>query len=100
MNHNVIHPNHYNQSGRRECWDEMIDMFGVDATIIFDCLNAYKYMYRAGNKDGNSKEQDMAKADNYINHAKSLIRSSDVNYIFAHTYATYKLINDVRAKEV
>lgn len=98
MEENVIHPNHYNQKGRHECWDEMIDTFGAGATSIFDCLNAYKYMYRAGNKEGNSKEQDMAKADNYINHAKSLIESGYANS--AHSHTVFTIINDVRAKEV
>lgn len=69
----VIHPEHYNKEGRRECWDEMIDLFGVEATAIFDILSAYKYKYRAGDKDGNPEEQDMAKIDNYMRHSADLI---------------------------
>lgn len=75
---NVYHPSHYNKDGRRECWDEMIDIFGIDAVIDFDFLSAYKYFYRAGLKDGNPAEQDIAKIKNYVNHAKMLIdRNSD-----------------------
>ena len=70
---NVIHPTHYNKDGRRECWDEMIDIFGIGAVIDFDILSAYKYFYRAGLKDGNPAEQDIAKIRNYVNHAKMLI---------------------------
>lgn len=78
----VIHPKHYNTEGRKECWDEMIEIFsdeempttdGIESTIIFDVMSAYKYWYRAGNKDGNPEEQDKAKIDNYFNHAKSLL---------------------------
>lgn len=69
---NVTHPSHYNKDGRKECWDEMIDIFGENAVIIFDVLNAYKYYYRRGLKDGNSKEQDTQKIQNYIRHAEEL----------------------------
>ena len=74
----VIHPNHYNKEGRKECWDEMINIFGPDAVIIFDVLSAYKYMYRAGEKDNNPAEQDLAKIKNYMKHAKDLICSSPI----------------------
>ena len=78
----VIHPEHYNTVGRKECWTEMIEIFGdsqsdiilgEEAVIIFDMMSAYKYWYRAGEKDGNPKEQDLAKIDNYINHAQGLL---------------------------
>lgn len=69
---NVFHPTHYNQSERKECWDEMIELFGKDAVLIFDVLNAYKYYYRKGFKDGNSCEQDTEKMRNYMNHAEEL----------------------------
>lgn len=75
----VNHPQHYNQSGRKECWDEMIDIFGVHAVILFDVLSAYKYYYRAGEKEGNPKEQDKAKIQNYMNHAKEMFNKIDKN---------------------
>lgn len=71
----VQHPSHYNKNGRKECWEEMREIFGDDAVIVFDCLNAYKYAYRAGDKEGNSKEQDLKKIEQYINHAKSLVKA-------------------------
>lgn len=79
----VYHPNHYNKEGRKECWDEMIDIFGPEAVAIFDTLSAYKYLYRAGLKDGNPTEQDMEKIKNYMNHANKLrdieeLRGNDV----------------------
>lgn len=69
MNNQVFHPEHYNHEGRKECWEEMYEKFGLDAVVIFDCLNAYKYLYRAGTKEGNSREQDILKAKNYYMHA-------------------------------
>lgn len=72
----VIHPEHYNKDGRKECWDEMIDKFGPMAVAIFDCLSAYKYKYRAGDKDGNPEEQDMAKITNYMHHSADLIATA------------------------
>jgi hypothetical protein len=69
----VKHPNHYNHEGRKECWDEMIDLFGMYYTGIFDLLTAYKYFYRAGTKEGNSRDQDVAKMNNYLNHCNELI---------------------------
>lgn len=68
----VHHPSHYNRTDRKECWDEMIDIFGVGAVIIFDCLSAYKYYYRAGEKEGNPKEQDLKKIQEYMEHAEQI----------------------------
>ena len=74
----VIHPKHYNKEGRRECWDEMLEIFGPDAVAIFDILSAYKYKYRAGAKDGNPTEQDLAKIRNYMNHAREIINKMPI----------------------
>lgn len=69
----VNHPLHYNSQGRKECWDEMIDLFGFDAVVSFDVLNAYKYLYRAGLKEGNPETQDLKKIQQYINHAEKYV---------------------------
>lgn len=76
MSDNVHHPDHYNEDGRKECWDEMVEIFGADAVVIFDCLNAYKYFYRAGKKTDNPESQDIAKMINYCEHAKMLIQNN------------------------
>lgn len=73
----VIHPDHYNVEGRKECWEEMREKFGDEAVAVFDILSAYKYLYRAGEKDGNPKEQDKAKIDNYMNHSADIIITTD-----------------------
>ena len=66
----VDHPDHYNQ-GSMECIDEMILIFGVEAVMDFCVCNAWKYRARAAYK-GNP-EEDMAKADWYLNKYKELM---------------------------
>lgn len=58
----VSHPEHYNLPGRKECFDEMIENFGVEVFRNFCLLNVYKYHYRADFKNG---EEDRKKAENY-----------------------------------
>ena len=62
MNNNVNHPTHYNKPERKECIVEMHERYGLFKTSVFCLMNTYKYLYRAGKKDGNSKEQDLKKA--------------------------------------
>lgn len=64
-------PSHY-KSNEFECIDEMIIVFGIDWTMIFCALNAWKYRYRAGNKSGEAKEKDLRKADEYLKFAYQL----------------------------
>lgn len=66
----VNHPQHYNRDGAMECIDEMVVMFGLDATINFCRCNAWKYRYRAGLK-GNA-EDDLKKSDWYVKKADEL----------------------------
>ena len=63
---NVDHPSHYNQPGKKECIDEMVEKFGLEVVASFCLMNAYKYLYRAGEKVDNPKEQDIAKAKWYF----------------------------------
>lgn len=97
---NVFHPKHYNQSKRKECWEEMIDIFGRDAVIIFDCLNAYKYYYRKGLKDGNPCEQDTEKMKNYMDHAEEL-NERKISYfpVVRETLKTMRSILESEEKE-
>ena len=67
----VNHPDHYKKDGK-ECIDVMLEDFGKDAVVAFCKLNAFKYRWRAGMKEGNSSEQDLAKAEWYENKADSL----------------------------
>ena len=72
MQEQVNHPAHYINKDGKECIDEMIEIFGVEAVIAFCKLNNFKYIWRAGLKEGNSREQDLAKAKWYENKAKEL----------------------------
>lgn len=64
MGSNVNHPKHYNVEGRKECIDEMLDIFGVEQVKAFCLLNAYKYRYRHELKNG---QEDIDKANWYQN---------------------------------
>lgn len=70
-NNNINHPAHYNIPGRKECIEEMLEIYGPSAVYMFCTLNAYKYKYRAGHKD--NKEQDEAKAEWYTRKAVELL---------------------------
>lgn len=65
----VEHPKHYNRKGGMECIDEMELIFGVEETMAFCKLNAWKYRYRSADKD---KEQDLEKSDYYLKVYKRL----------------------------
>ena len=71
MSEQVNHPAHYQKNGR-ECIDVMIEKFGVRAVINFCECNQFKYEWRAGLKEGNSADQDLAKAKWYENKANEL----------------------------
>ena len=60
----IDHPKHYGRDGAMECIEEMILVFGVEATMNFCLLNAWKYRYRAADKGGN---EDLKKSDWYMN---------------------------------
>lgn len=58
----VHHPSHY-QLHKHECIEEMIAVFGIEATKTFCKLNVWKYRYRHTGKNG---EKDLHKADEYM----------------------------------
>lgn len=62
----VEHPSHYQTEGGLECIEVMREVFGEDAVRTFARLNAFKYLWRAGKKDGQSMEKDLAKAAYYL----------------------------------
>ena len=66
----VNHPSHYNLPNRKECIDEMIDIYGLKDVAKWCEITAYKYKYRAGHKG--SVVEDMSKAAWYITKACEL----------------------------
>lgn len=59
----VNHPKHYVREGAMECIDEMLLVFGKEAVMNFCLLNAWKYRYRAADKNG---AEDLKKSDWYL----------------------------------
>lgn len=66
----INHPQHYNRPGRKECIDEMIDLYGIEATEQWCRMTAYKYHYRMGLKDDIA--QEVGKAEWYEQKADEL----------------------------
>lgn len=60
----VSKPLHYNRENAMQCIDEMALIFGLKETMSFCKLNAWKYRYRAADKNG---LEDIKKSDWYIN---------------------------------
>lgn len=60
----VDHPDYYNQ-GSIECMDAMTASKGIDKVLAFCECNAFKYLWRLGDKD--DAVQDAKKAIWYIN---------------------------------
>ena len=73
----VNHPDHYNQ-GKRETIEEMRLMFGDSAVADFCRLSAYKYMRRADHKG--KKEEDLAKAEWYMDYLDKMERERVAMY--------------------
>ena len=65
----VNHPQHYNRENAIECIDEMILIFGEEVVKNFCLCNAWKYRYRAADKNG---AEDLKKSDWYIRKYKEL----------------------------
>lgn len=62
-------PSHYEGSGTIEKQEILVEMLierGMDAARAFDAATAIKYTDRAGRKDGESDENDLGKAADYM----------------------------------
>ena len=75
MEYNVISkPKHYNREGAMESIDEMELIFGKEAVKHFCLCNAWKYRYRAIDKNG---EEDLKKSDWYLRKYKELCNGAE-----------------------
>lgn len=72
MSEKVNHPKHYIKSGKKECIVEMQEKYGTANTAIFCLMSAYKYLYRAGEKEGEAYDEDIAKAKWYLQYVDDL----------------------------
>ena len=62
MSDPVNHPAHY-ETGKYQCIDVMIEVFGVEAVAGFCKCNAFKYLWRTDRKGG---REDIEKAVWYL----------------------------------
>lgn len=86
----VNHPNHYNTFGK-EVIDMMIDIWGIEKTIAFCEMNAFKYKMRIGDKPNQPLDQDIGKAKWYLNKAKELkVKLDGYGVIESITEVIYK----------
>lgn len=65
----VNHPKHYADTCSLECIDAMLITFGTNAVIDFCMCNAFKYLWRYKNKNG---QEDLKKCDWYLKKAHDL----------------------------
>lgn len=68
----MINPAHYQREGRKQCIEEMEELFGIDACVQFAICNAYKYRYRCGLKD--KEDQEMKKVNWYEEFAAARVK--------------------------
>lgn len=69
MEKDNINPSHYKDSCSIECIESMIIAFGAEAVYDFCICNAYKYVWRYKNKNGN---EDLFKAKWYVDKAEEI----------------------------
>lgn len=65
----VNNPEHYT-SGKVECIDAMIEVFGIEAVKSFCLCNAFKYHWRHDMKNG---QEDIEKATWYMDKYRELV---------------------------
>lgn len=73
----VSEPQHYTAHAK-ECIDEMVLIFGVEAVKAFCKCNAWKYRYRAPYKG--TPELDLRKADTYIQFYEDLEQYGKIQF--------------------
>lgn len=69
-----INPDHYKSETSLECIEAMEIIFGRDAVIDFCVCNAWKYIWRWKNKNG---QEDLRKADWYLTRAHDMTCGDD-----------------------
>lgn len=71
--YDYINPSHYKNSSK-ETWQQMVDIWGIDAYIKHCEMCAFKYRMRLGTKPDQPVERDLAKVKWYEDKAKELKR--------------------------
>lgn len=81
-----INPDHYKSETSLECIEAMEIIFGEDAVLDFCLCNAWKYIWRWKNKNG---EEDLNKANWYIIRAFKSLQAGDHRLGIAHRMKQY-----------
>lgn len=63
----INHPSHYAEGCSLECIQVMEMIFGTQNVAVYSLINAFKYMWRWKNKNG---QEDLKKAEWYLKHYK------------------------------
>ena len=71
---NVNHPSHYADGCSLECIDIMEVIFGPELVFDYAIVNAFKYLWRYKNKNG---QEDIEKAKWYLDKAHELDKKED-----------------------
>ena len=71
---NVNHPSHYADGCSLECIDIMESIFGPELVFDYAIVNAFKYLWRYKNKNG---QEDIRKAKWYLDKAHELDNKED-----------------------
>lgn len=87
-----INPDHYKNQTSLECIEAMEIIFGRDAVIDFCRCNAWKYIWRWKNKNG---EEDLEKANWYLERAHKMLDGSD-----ARVWTVRRMIHYVRVERI
>ena len=89
-----INPDHYKSQTSLECIEAMEIIFGRDAVIDFCRCNAWKYIWRWKNKNG---QEDLNKARWYLSRAHDMLDGSDKRMDIIRSMIHYvSTVEDVR----
>ena len=92
---NVNHPKHYEGHTSLECIQVMELIFGFEVVVSFCLCNAFKYMWRYKNKNG---EEDLHKTEWYLNYARNKLLEK--KFIGSHSGMILGRLEDLYSKIV
>ena len=86
-----INPDHYKSQTSLECIEAMEIIFGRDAVIDFCRCNAWKYIWRWKNKNG---QEDLKKARWYLSRARDMLDRADKRMDIIRTVEDVRFIEE------
>lgn len=89
---NVNNPQHYAGSTSLECIECMRVLVGDNAVYDFCLCNAFKYLWRYKNKNG---EEDIKKARWYLDYVNYYIERDGAEYIPEYIFVIYERLNNL-----